>query len=95
MIEADQALSSVFQTMQGNMALLADREGYLTLEELTAIAAMWEQNGKHVEQMLNVIDGVQVAQPKPVLAAPSFAAYPIKPVALSLHQLANSCERDE
>lgn len=95
MIEADQALSGVFQTVQGNLALLADREGYLTLEELAAIAAMWEQNGKHVKQMLNIIDGVQVARPKAVLAASLFPAYPIKPVALSLHQLANSGERDE
>lgn len=95
MIEAGRALSGVFQTVQGNLAHLAGRGGYLTLEELTAIAALWEQNGKHVKQMLNIIDGVQEARPKAVLAAPSFSAYPIKPVTLSLHQLAKSWERYE
>lgn len=96
MMEADRVLSGVFDVVQRNLALVADREDSLTPEELTAVVAAWKQDGEHVKRLLNAMKGVAAAPPKPMVATTVWVpAYPITPAALRSHQLVNTGGRDK
>lgn len=90
MIAADLALSSVFDGVQENLTILADSDVTLTEKELTAVVEMWGQNGEKVMEMVDIMNGVAVAKPKSLPAPAWHPAYPMKPAALQMHQLANA-----
>lgn len=94
MMEADQVLSSVFDILQKNLALLKDRDDSLTPEQLNTVVGMWKLDGTHVKLLLDTVDGLMTAEPEPVVAQ-YFSTYPIKPAALRSHQLASTGGRDK